>query len=85
MSNHRQTRSYAELSEAIERNGGVECEQIPDIFFPEDYPDKHTRDYAIQTAKAVCGRCPVKLQCFAYALEAREPYGIWAGTLPSER
>jgi len=70
---------------AIEMQGGVACQDIPEIFFPEDYADKQTRDYAIQTAKKLCHACPLKTECFAYAVEADERYGIWAGTLPSER
>ena len=83
MSNRGQ--SYRDLNAAIVKIGGVPCEDIPDIFFPEDFPDKQTREYAIRTAKALCKKCPLLIQCFAYAIEAQEPYGIWAGTLPHER
>lgn len=83
MSNRGQ--SYRDLNAAIVKIGGVPCEDIPDIFFPEDFPDKQTREYAIRTAKALCKECPLLIQCFAYAIEAQEPYGIWAGTLPHER
>ena len=81
----RRHQSYRELAEAIEENGGAPCKDIPDIFFPEDFPEKQTREYAIKVAKALCAECPIKLQCFAYAIENQEPYGIWAGTLPHER
>jgi len=77
--------SYRELSDLIEQTGDVPCQDIPDIFFPEDFPEKQTREYAIRVAKALCNDCPLKVQCFAYAIEAQEPYGIWAGTLPHER
>ncbi len=30
-------------------------------------------------ALSVCAECPVILQCREYAIEAREPYGVWAG------
>ena len=81
----RRHQSYREFTDAIEENGGAPCQDIPDIFFPEDFPEKQTREYAIRTAKALCAECPLRLQCFAYAIEAQEPYGIWAGTLPHER
>ena len=84
MGDHRH-QSYRDFSEAIEANGGAPCQDIPDIFFPEDFPEKQTREYAIKVAKALCAECPLRLQCFAYAIEAQEPYGIWAGTLPHER
>jgi WhiB family redox-sensing transcriptional regulator len=83
MTNRGQT--YREFSALIDETGGVPCQDIPEIFFPEDFPDKHTREYAIRTAKALCAECPLLTQCFAYAIEAQEPYGIWAGTLPHER
>lgn len=83
MGNHRQT--YRDFSEAIEQNGGAPCQDIPDIFFPEDFPDKQTREYAVRVAKALCAECPLKTQCFAYAIENDERWGIWAGTLPHER
>ena len=35
--------------------------------------------------KAVCGRCPVREACLAYALDARELWGIWGGLDPEER
>ena len=84
MGDHRQT-TYRDFSQAIEDNGGAPCQSSPDIFFPEDFPEKQTREYAIKVAKALCAECPIKLQCFAYAIENQEPYGIWAGTLPHER
>lgn len=84
MGDHRH-QSYRDFAQAIEDNGGAPCQSSPDIFFPEDFPHKKVRDCAIQAAKALCADCPIRLQCFAYAIEAQEPYGIWAGTLPHER
>lgn len=85
MSNPRHETPYREFTRLIDAAGGVPCEEIPAIFFPEDYADKETRQYAIATAKKMCGTCPLQPECFSYAVEAQEPYGIWAGTLPSER
>jgi len=36
-------------------------------------------------AKQVCARCRVAPQCLAWALAAREPYGIWGGMSTEER
>ena len=80
-----QGHSYGELGQAILNNGGAPCEAVPEIFFPEDFPDKQTREYAIKVAKALCNDCPLSVQCFAYAIETKQVYGIWAGTLPSDR
>lgn len=83
MTNHRQI--YVELANAIERVGPVPCQALPEIFFPEDYTDPTVRDSAIKTAKSLCRACPVQLQCFEYAIIAKERHGVWGGTLPSER
>jgi WhiB family transcriptional regulator, redox-sensing transcriptional regulator len=36
-------------------------------------------------AKSVCRACPVRAECAAHALAAREPYGVWGGFTESER
>jgi hypothetical protein len=43
-------------------------------------------DDELQTvARDVCGTCPVRRSCLAYALVANEPHGIWGGFDESER
>jgi WhiB family redox-sensing transcriptional regulator len=36
-------------------------------------------------AKALCQSCPVRAECAAHALAAREPYGVWGGFTEAER
>ena len=84
MGNHRRD-AYREFKQALDEAGETPCMEIPEVFFPEDFPDKDTREYVIRLAKQLCASCPIKLQCFLYAQESNERYGIWAGTLPSER
>lgn len=48
------------------------------IFYP-------ARGVSAEPAKKVCARCPVTNECLAYALEHREPYGIWGGHTEDER
>lgn len=36
-------------------------------------------------AKAICGRCPVRTDCLAFALEWPELPGIWGGTSQRQR
>ena len=36
-------------------------------------------------AKAICARCPVRLDCLDYALEHDERFGIWGGLNEDER
>lgn len=35
----------------------------------------------VETAKSLCGPCPVRTSCLAGALERREPWGVWGGEL----
>lgn len=37
------------------------------------------------TAKRVCARCPVMLECREHALAQPEPYGVWGGLTAAER
>jgi WhiB family redox-sensing transcriptional regulator len=46
----------------------------PDLWFAESPAD-------VETAKALCGPCPLKEACLAGALERREPWGVWGGQL----
>lgn len=77
-----QERAYIELIKAIDDNGGVECAEVPDIYFPNDWEFGSQRDTRL--AKAICKRCPIRMKCLEYALTADE-HGIWGGLLPVER
>jgi WhiB family transcriptional regulator, redox-sensing transcriptional regulator len=50
------------------------CTDDPDLFFAESPAD-------VESAKALCGDCPIRLVCLAGALERREPWGVWGGEL----
>ncbi|WP_235030758.1 WhiB family transcriptional regulator [Nonomuraea solani] len=39
----------------------------------------------VEQAKHVCGGCPVREPCLAYALDTRQAYGVWGGTDPGQR
>jgi len=64
-------------------------------FFPAEYTEEtgYESMYWTETgamtlahanAKAVCRRCPVQVECLAWAVENR-PIGIWAGTTERQR
>lgn len=73
-----------DLQEAILDNGGVECEQVPVIFFPEDYIGvSDAKHIAMETARQICLRCPVMAKCLKVGMF--EEYGIWGGTTPQQR
>ena len=64
--------TFAEL----ERAGVVvPCQRVnPDLFFAESPAD-------VESAKALCRPCPVRLRCLDGALDRREPWGVWGGEL----
>ncbi len=57
---------------------GICIDADPEIFFP-------LGDGAAAEARAICGSCPVRRECLAYAIAADEPFGIWGGLDPQER
>jgi len=73
------------LLKAIHEAGGAPCEDFPEVFFPEDIRDPMKRQLATIVAKKLCAGCPVQRECFRYAIETGQRYGIWGGTSPQER
>lgn len=56
------------------------------LFFPPNTAErKEERERREMRAKSICKVCPVNAECLAYALEIREPYGIWGGLTETER
>ena len=59
----------------VARTGSVlPCTEDPDLFFAESPQD-------VETAKAMCQECPVRIACLTGALERQEPWGVWGGEL----
>ncbi len=51
------------------------CQAHPaDLWFAELPQD-------VETAKALCGPCPIRQACLASALDRAEPWGVWGGQL----
>jgi WhiB family redox-sensing transcriptional regulator len=60
------------------------CAQTdPALFFPEGMGAQIT--IQVKQAKAICGRCPIRDGCLQWALETRQPVGIWGGMDEKER
>lgn len=59
-----------------------------DLFFPDVEPTDKTVELYVE-AKEVCGSCPVRHECLAYAMgrerDERWRYGLWGGLTPHER
>jgi WhiB family redox-sensing transcriptional regulator len=75
-----------DLHEAITDLGGVACEKVPEIFFPDDLGKPYNQRIiavAVETAREICMECPVMDKCLKVGLF--EEYGIWGGTTPEQR
>lgn len=56
------------------------------LFFPPSTVErKEERERREIKAKAICGVCPVNSECLEFALQIKEPYGIWGGLTEAER
>jgi WhiB family transcriptional regulator, redox-sensing transcriptional regulator len=56
------------------------------LFFAPNHPEaKEEKAIREGQAKAICARCPVRIDCLEYAIRIREPHGIWGGLNELER
>ena len=67
-----------------QRNGACRGRDSAQFFHPdgERGASRMRREIA---AKSLCQSCPVRAECAAHALAAREPYGVWGGFTEAER
>ena len=49
-----------------------------EVFYSTDEADN-------RAAIRICRQCPVRGECFAAAMTGREAFGVWGGTLESQR
>ena len=57
----------------------------PDLFFYADNERGHTKRERVATAKAICDKCPVILNCLQRAVDTNDQHAIMGGTTPEER
>ncbi len=56
------------------------------LFFAPNHAEPREERLARERhAKAICARCPVRMECLEYAVRTREPHGIWGGLSELER
>jgi WhiB family transcriptional regulator, redox-sensing transcriptional regulator len=55
----------------------------PELFFPVSGVGHGACE--VSRAKAICARCAIRQRCLEYALETRQPDGIWGGASEAER
>jgi len=87
MRNRRQTadNAYHRLMELQRENGGSPCEQLPAVFYPEEFEDPEMYVLAEKVAKQLCSECPLLKPCRDWGLLAAVPYGIIGGLTVHER
>ncbi|HVM53960.1 MAG TPA: WhiB family transcriptional regulator [Acidimicrobiales bacterium] len=56
------------------------------VFFPPSYFERKDEKLERETrAKAICEQCSVREPCLEFAIDIREPHGIWGGLNELER
>ena len=56
------------------------------VFFPPaSFERKDEKLERESRAKEICRTCPVKTPCLDYAIQIKEPHGIWGGLNEAER
>lgn len=58
----------------------------PDYFFADENDDEEKFGRSERAiAVAACNRCPLKLDCFQYAVHNEILEGVWGGSVPQQR
>lgn len=64
------------------------CRETSSPVFPNPAGEGNHRRACLAreaAAKQLCGQCRVQQTCLQFALQTREPYGVWGGYTPAER
>lgn len=57
-------------------------EGVPTAVF---FPSRRRGDVAAASARSICLRCPVRLDCADWAIRAGVDHGVWGGASPRQR
>ena len=78
--------SSQRVSEAWQVKAACRGPQASSVFFPPASVErKDQKEEREERAKVICATCPVRRPCLDYALQIREPHGIWGGLNEVER
>jgi WhiB family redox-sensing transcriptional regulator len=55
------------------------------LFYPDLNESAAERVEREERATRICAACPVRDECLEYALQTRQPLGIWGGLTEPER
>ena len=54
-------------------SGPALCAEVsPEVWFPD-------KGGSVRQAKAICGRCEIRLECADWAIQTNERHGVWGG------
>jgi len=73
------------VNEVWQQRAACKGPQSAAFFPPAQVERKEEREAREQWAKSICASCPVRRPCLDYAIEIREPHGIWGGLNEAER
>lgn len=86
MTRHRHAQGlYDRLMELQREEGQTPCEQLPAVFYPDEFEDAEMMVMAEKVAKQLCSECPIMAQCREWGIVAAIPYGIIGGLTVQER
>jgi WhiB family transcriptional regulator, redox-sensing transcriptional regulator len=71
--------------ELWQRKAACKGPQSAMFFPPSHFERKEDKERRERSAKTICAQCSVKASCLDYAIEIREPHGIWGGLNENER
>ena len=77
--------SSQRVNEAWQQRAACKGPQAAAFFPPAQVERKDEREAREQWAKSICAVCPVRRACLDYAVQIREPHGIWGGLNELER
>ncbi len=73
------------VDELWQRKAACKGPQSAMFFPPSHFEKKDEKERRERQAKSICAQCNVKADCLTYAMDIREPHGIWGGLNETER
>ena len=77
--------SAQQVEQAWQVRGACRGPQAAVFFPPVTFERKDEKLERERRAKDICRTCPVRQPCLDYAVQIREPHGIWGGLSENER
>lgn len=90
---HRAGLAWRRLNVALARAEPACRGEDPELFFPTEVPSTGPHARLVEgynrtrtrIALRMCTRCPVRIECFEFAMADPELVGVWGGTTDTQR